>query len=149
MNDRYKQNLRNFYISNFLIDSKVWIGDLLSEECDSIYKEWNKRNNNLTYIYKNNIITLMSEISDVNDLILVKDDYPLLLKRVFQEKISLETLLITNSIIKFFPIWNRDIKEDIIWPQFKKKCIKYFPFLSFDKDKMTEILKTEVKSAYK
>lgn len=149
LNDRYKQNLRNFYISNFLIDSKVWIGDLLSEECDSIYKEWNKRNNNLTYIYKNNIITLMSEISDVNDLILVKDDYPLLLKRVFQEKISLETLLITNSIIKFFPIWNRDIKEDIIWPQFKKKCIKYFPFLSFDKDKMTEILKTEVKSAYK
>jgi len=145
LNNRYGEKLQDFYIANFLIDSKVWIGDLLSNECDSNYKEWNKKINNLTYIYKNNIIELMDEVTDLNELLYVNDDYPLLLKRVLQEKVSLESLLITNSILKFFPMWNKNIKDDIIWPHFRKKCVKYFPFLSFDKDKMTEILKIEAK----
>lgn len=146
LDQRYGENVQNFYVANFLIDSKIWIGDLLSDEADKNYKDWNKRINNLTYIYKNNIISLMDEVSDLNDLILIKEDYPLFLKRVMQERVCLETLLITNSILKFFPRWNKDIKDDIIWPQFRKKCIKYFPFLHYDKCKMKEILKTEAKN---
>jgi hypothetical protein len=142
---RYSTDLQNFYVSNLIENPKIWIGELLSNDCDKIFKEWNKKNSNLTYIYKQDIINLLEEVSDINDLILIKDDFPLLMQKVMQEKIQLETLLIMNSVLRFFPLWNRDIKDDIFWPGFKNKCFKYYPFLKFNKDDMKSILKNEVK----
>lgn len=61
------------------------------------------------------------------------------------KQISLETLVILNDIMNFFPMWNKKIDDDILWPDFKMKCEKYTPFLNYDKVKFKEILKEKIK----
>ena len=141
---RYEQNLEEFFLANFLEDPKIWINDLLSEESDHIYKLYQKKMESLAYSFKNDIVNLFEETENLNDLFLVKTDFPILLKKTMQNKINLETLLIMDSILNFFSVWNNNIKEDIIWKNFQLKCIKYFPFIKFDRNKMKEILKMEV-----
>ena len=62
-----------------------------------------------------------------------------------QKDIALETLIILNDLMNFFPMWEKEIYDDIVWPSFKKKCEKYKPFLSYDKEKFKLILKEKIK----
>ena len=49
---RYGENIQDFYVANFLENPKLWIHDLLGQECDDIYKEWLRKNQSLTYHFK-------------------------------------------------------------------------------------------------
>lgn len=145
LSKKYDNQLIYFYISNFLENPNIWIHELNSENSDEIFRKWLKKNESLTYIFKNEIDDLIQEYEDLNQILIVKKEFPILMKKVLQQKISLETLLIMNSMLNFLPNWDRKINDEIIWNSFKLKCIKYFPFLKFDKVKMKNILKSEVK----
>jgi T4 gene Gp59 loader of gp41 DNA helicase C-term/T4 gene Gp59 loader of gp41 DNA helicase len=145
LDKKYGENLVDFYVSNFLEDQKVWINDLLSEDCHLVYLKWLKKKDSLTYIYKNDIIDLLEEYEDLNKVLIVKNSYPILMNRVLQEKTNLETLLLVNSIVKFFNTWDKKLKGDLIWEPFALKCKKYYGFLKFDRDKVKDILVKEVK----
>lgn len=142
---KYNNDLETFYVANFLDNPKAYIFDLLSEEANERYVSFIKKNESLTYLFKQDIIFLLDINEDFNSIFLPSKDCPILMKEVLKERTNLETLLILNSILRFFPSWNKAMKDNIIWDQFKIKCIKYFPFMKFDKDKMKTILKTEVK----
>jgi hypothetical protein len=142
---KYNSDLQSFYIANLLDNPKAYIFDLLSEEANERYMSFLKKNESLTYLFKQDIINLLDRNEDFNSIFIPSKDCPILMKEVLKEKTNLETLLILNSILRFFPNWNKNMKDNIIWDQFKLKCIKYFPFMKFDKDKMKTILKTEVK----
>jgi len=53
--------------------------------------------------------------------------------------------VILNDIMNFFPMWNRKISDDIIWPNWRLKCEKYTPFINYDKVKFKNILRELVK----
>lgn len=134
LDKKYKKELLYFYVSNFLIDSKIWINELLSDECETIYKNWKAKNESLTYHFKNDILNILNDHDDLNSVLLFKNKYPELLVRVFQEKTSIETLLMMNSSLKFLGNWNNKLKDDIVWEPFYLKCRKYYRFLRFNKD---------------
>ena len=47
-----------------------------------------------------------------------------------------------NKILKFFPRFDRQIKNKLIWKELKKKCVKYEPFLKdVDEKKFKSIMK--------
>lgn len=142
---KYNDDLETFYVANFLDNPKAYVFELLSEEADERYKSFMKKNESLTYLFKQDIINLLDQNEDFNSIFIPSKDCPILMKEVLKERTNLETLLILNSILRFFPNWNHTMKDNIIWEQFKIKCIKYFPFMKFDKDKMKTILKLEVK----
>jgi hypothetical protein len=142
---RYGENLKYFYVSNFLENPKIWINDLLSQEADDVYKNWQKKKESLGYIFKNDISLIFEDRDNLNDVLLVKKDFPILMKMVMQKKVSLETLLILDDILQFIKVWEKKINDELIWKGFRLKCIKYKPFLIFDTDKMKTILKQEVK----
>jgi len=144
LNSRYGDELKNFYIANLLENPNVWIFDLLNQECDDIYKIWKKKQESLGYIFKNDISLLLEE-GDFNKIFLVDKTFPPLMRLVQQKRINFETLLILDDILKFIDKWNRHIKEELIWKAFFMKCVKYKPFLIFDKDKFKKVLKEEVK----
>ena len=73
------------------------------------------------------------------------NSYPLLMRMVQQKQVALETLCILNDIMNFFPMWDKKIDDDIIWPQWETKIKKYTPFLHYDKEKFKQILKEKVK----
>lgn len=146
LSNLYKENLTNFYVSNFIDNPKYCVFDLLSPECEETYKKWKKRQDALSYVYKTEMSELLTEY-ELNELLTVKKTYPIFMTEVMREKVSLDTLLISDCILQFFKDWEKNIKEEIIWGAFKMKCEKYRSFMNIDLPKMKEILKMEVKNA--
>jgi len=138
--------LKDYYIANFLVDDVQWVGDILGPESEENYKKWQKRIQSLTYTFENDIIILLDKVENPNDLLVVKNnEFPKLMQYATQGDISLETLIILDDIMNFFPMWEKEIYDDIVWPNFKIKCMKYKPFLHYDKEKFKQILKEKIK----
>jgi hypothetical protein len=137
--------LRDFYIANFLEGDK-WVGEIANADGEEVYKKWQKTQQSLTYTFENDIMYLLSNGGSPDEMLEVKpNSYPVLMHLVQLKQVSLETLCILNDIMKFFPMWNKKIDDDIVWPDFKMKCEKYTPFLNYDKVKFKAILKEKIK----
>jgi len=138
--------LKDYYIANFLVDDVQWVGDILGPESEENYKKWQKRIQSLTYIFENDIIRLLDRVDNPNELLMVrKNEFPLLMQCATQGDIAIETLIILDDLMNFFPMWEKEIYDDIVWPNFKIKCMKYKPFLHYDKNKFKQILKEKIK----
>ena len=70
--------------------------------------------------------------------------HPYLLTTMLQGDIMIETVAILNDLMGFFPMWEKKITDDIIWPNWKLKIEKYTPFLYYDKPKLKGILKENI-----
>jgi hypothetical protein len=140
------QDLRDFYVSNFLVKDVNWVGDIANAEGEENYKEWQKRNQRLTYEFEQDIIRILEQADNPDELIKVPSNgYPALLLGAKQHKICIETLVILDDIMNFFPMWNKKISDDIIWPTYRDKCLRYKPFIQYDKEKFKTILKESIK----
>ena len=62
-----------------------------------------------------------------------------------QGTINIETLVILDDIMNFSKYWKSNIKDDIVFPDFMKKCESYKPFINYDKEKFKQIIKTALK----
>ena len=135
------EQLRNFFLANFIYGDSTWVGEMLGPEGDKAYSKWQKTNQSLTYVFENDIIRLVG--NDAPDQMLIVNDgqHPKLLREVMSGTIAIETMVILNDIMHFFPMWNRKISDDIIWPNWRLKCEKYAPFVTYDKVKFKNILK--------
>lgn len=138
------EELRNFYIANFVYGDASWVGEMTGPEGEVAYKKWQKINQSLTYVFENDILGLVGDESPEQMLIVHDGQHPTLLREVMSGTISVETLCILNDIMNFFPMWNRKISDDIIWPNWRLKCEKYAPFIQYDKVKFKNILKEVV-----
>ncbi|CAB4222011.1 59 protein [uncultured Caudovirales phage] len=150
-NDRYSfhklsrkfnvADMQNFMISNFINDNGTWIGDMLSPDGEENYKNWKKTQQSLSYVFENDLINLLKSVDAPNKLLEVPSGcYPILLSESMAGSVKLESLLILNSIMNFFSMWNKTIDDDIVWPNYYLKCVKYIPFLDFDKTKFKNIV---------
>jgi hypothetical protein len=139
-------NLREYYVANFLTGDVQWIGDILGPDAEENYKKWQKRIQSLTYTFESDIIKVMDQVDNPNELLIVKQNqFPKLMVFATQGDITLETLIILDDLMNFFPMWEKQIYDDIVWPNFKIKCVKYKPFLHYDKEKFKQILKEKIK----
>jgi hypothetical protein len=140
------EDLKNFYVSNLLEKDVNWIGDINNLEGEETYKKWQKRTQSLTYRFEQDIIGLLNETQSPNEMLVVKDgQYPVLLKEVMHNTIAVETLVILNDIMNFFPMWDKKISDTIVWPSMRNKFVKYAPFIVYDKYKFKSILKETLK----
>jgi hypothetical protein len=136
------EELQQFYIANFVYGSSTWVGEMLGPNGDEAYLKWSKINQALTYNFKENIIGLLSCVDEPDEIFRVHGgQHPRLLVEVMQGVSTIETMVILNDMMNFFPMWTKNIDDDIIWPNWKLKSEKYAPFLRYDKPKFKEILK--------
>ena len=136
------EDLKNFYVANLLEKDVNWIGDINNLEGEETYKKWQKRNQSLTYRFEQDIIELLSLTDSPNEMLMVDDgQYPLLLKKVLQNTVCVETMVILNDIMNFFPMWDKKISDTVVWPTLKRRYVKYTPFINYDKDRLKAILK--------
>lgn len=137
--------LRDFIVANFIDREIKWVGDLTNEEGESSYFKWKKRNQSLTYNFTNQVDFLLSEVNNPEDLLRIRSgNFPLLLQMTMQGKVEVETLCIMNDIMRFLPMWDKKVDDDIIYPEWSRKIVKYTPFIQFDKDKFKMILKNKL-----
>ena len=140
--------LKNYYVANFLVDNNHWVGDLLTPQGEEVYRKWQKINQALTYTFENDIIYLLDKYGIKGEEIFRVDrgNYPKLLEEVMRGTVQIETLIMLNNNANFVDThWTPRITDDIVWPQWLMKIKKYTPFLYYDKDKIRNILKEKVK----
>jgi hypothetical protein len=133
--------LKQFYIANFLEGDK-WVGEMTNAEGEDAYKKWLKRQQSLTYIFENDILYLVDHFEDDKESIIKVYDgeHPNLLGLLMRDKVSIETVIIMNDILNFWPMWTKKIREDIIWPIWQIQIEKYTPFVQYDKAVFKNIL---------
>lgn len=144
--------LIELFVSNFILNSNNWIGNLLQEEAEDNYQEWIKKTESLTYHFSEECDSLFSWMQKkkyhLDDLFHIKgNDHPMIVKMVLQKKISFETFAILNSIFKFGSKINKKI-DDPIWTSLYIKMTKYFPFLNIDVAKYRLIVKRKIENEY-
>ncbi len=142
--------LKNFYVANFIQGKGDWVGDLL-QDGDENYTKWQKTQQSLTYTFENDIMYMFDSVDGAEFWHI--DDYfkpidggwPMLITKMMHDKISLETVCILVDIFGCMPKWEKQITEDIIWPTHRRIIKKYTPFIQYDKEKFTKFLKEKIK----
>jgi len=127
-----------YLVANFINRDVNWLGDLLDETADNTYNDWVKRQQSLSYNFQQDLNKLDTDFQ--TNLIVKDGQHPYLLKLYRQGIVSIETMVILNSLVNFFPYWNREITDTILWPELCTKMEKYKPFVEFDFEKCKKIL---------
>lgn len=141
------EDLQDFYVSNFIDRNIKWVGELTNEEGESTFLKWKKRNQSLTYLFTENLEYLFDKVEKPDKILAVRSgNFPMLLSSTMEGAVSVETLCILNNILNFFPMWEKKIDDDIIFPEWKRKAEKYTPFIDFDQTKYKNILKELMKN---
>ena len=138
------EEVANFLIANFTSGDR-W-GGLFDSEASERYQEWKKRTESLTYIFTNDLDTLMLELEKENMSIedafkITKSQHPYIIKAFLRKTITLETLVILEKIFPFTGYFDTNIGDDVMWPDISRLIRKYKPFLRFDKEKYNGIFR--------
>jgi hypothetical protein len=140
------EELKDFYVANFIECDFKWIGDINGEIGEKNYLKWKKRRESLSYVFQDNIDFLLDQVDNPGELLVVKSgNYPKLLLSTMQGSIEVETLCILNDLMNFLPMWTKKITDDIIWPEWKRKVEKYTPFIDYNKTKYKLLLTQKIK----
>jgi hypothetical protein len=122
----------DFLVSNFVATDNVngiWIGEIINSG-ERIYTEWMKRQQSLTYLFKEQSSELFSEIK-LEDALKCSKGHPQILKAFLSSKICLETLVIYDRIFEFSERFDKKLL-DPVWETVSLKIRKYKPFLNTD-----------------
>ena len=140
---KYKdEEIVNFLVANFVESTNVnqiWIGEIISSG-ERTYAEWMKRQQSLTYLFKEQSNELFSE-NELESVFDCSKGHPIVLKKFLGGNISLETLVIYNKIFLFRNKFDKKL-NDPIWETVSLKIQKYSPFLNnLDMFKYKKILR--------
>ena len=140
----------NYFLSNFVSNTNLWVGDIIGKTGDETYKQWSKKLEALHYYYEQDIDYIIErmETKDIkfNDLFLsVNGQHPTILKMFLSKKINFETLIILDDILKFTKKLNKDITEKVLWPKLFDRMKRYKPFLSYNITKYKISLRDKMK----
>ena len=109
---------------------------------DICYKEWQKRQQSLQYIFKQETEQLFSEYK-VDDVFDCSKGHPPVLKKFLIGNISPETLVIYDKIFLFRNNFDKALL-DPVWEGVSLKIKKYTPFLNIDVFLYKKLLKETV-----
>ena len=132
-------DVHSFLIANLSENEKSWIRDLAySEEAEKTYKDWMKRQQSLTYVFKQELSNLNTKFND--NFICENNEHPNLLKLYLGKQISLDTLCLLLELTGAKKHCDSKMQYDLIWDTLRIKVEKYSPFITYDKDKIKNII---------
>jgi len=135
------KEVEEFFISNFITctdPSKLWIGEMIREG-EVRYTDWKKRNQSLSYIFKEEIESILAN-QDLDSIFARKNGHPIILKKYLGGEISIETLVILDHILGFKKQFDKKL-QDPVWETVSRRIKKYNPFLNIDVFRYRKILK--------
>jgi len=131
----------DFLVSNFVATDtpqNLWIGSLINEG-ERTYVEWMKRQQSLTYLFKEQSEELLSEIK-LEDAFNCSKGHPPILKKFLGGKISPEILVIYDKIFQFGNVFDTKLM-DPVWEIVSLKIRKYNPFIHIDVSDYKQLLR--------
>jgi len=131
----------DFLLSNFVASDtpgNLWIGEIINSG-ERTYADWMRRQQSLTYLFKEQSSELFLE-TKLDDALNCSKGHPPVLKKFLSGKISLETLVIYNKIFLFGNMFDKKLL-DPVWETVSLKIKKYNPFLNIDVFQFKRILR--------
>ena len=126
------QEITDFLLANFVTTNtpqNLWIGEIINSG-ERTYADWMKRQQSLTYLFKEQSKKLLSE-KELEEVFNCSRGHPPILKKYLGGEISLETFVIFEKIFSFGKKFNRKLK-DPVWETVSMKMKKYIPFLNIN-----------------
>ena len=134
-----QKDIQNFFVFNFIEDMK-YIGDMMDIEGQQNYTKHKKIHESLTREFEKDINTMTGQFDDllvVNNI----NTPPKIIEMWMEEEVSLETVVILNSLTDFVYWEGKKITETLFWPDVSRKITKYSPFVNFNREKCLDIVK--------
>jgi len=140
----------DYFVSNFVNNTNLWVGDIIGSTGDESYKEWSKRIEALHYYYEQDIDYILERMTankiEFDDIFTSHDgQHPPILKMVLSKKICVETFVILEDILSFANRLDKDILETVLWPKMHDRVARYKPFLKYDIPRYKITLRKKVK----
>ena len=126
------QEITDFLLANFVTTNtpqNLWIGEIINSG-ERTYADWMRRQQSLTYLFKEQSKKLLSE-KELEEVFNCSKGHPPILKKYLGGEISLETFAIFEKIFSFGKKFNRKLK-DPVWETVSLKVKKYIPFLNIN-----------------
>jgi len=136
--------IKEFFVSNLVEandPNSVWIGNVIREG-DTCHKEWQRRQQSLSYIFKEQSEEMLSS-SNLKELFDCSKGHPPILKMFLSGKIDIETLVIWDKIFLFGKTFDKKLL-DPVWELVSLKIQKYSPFLNIDVEDYKKVLRNIV-----
>ena len=134
-----QKDLQNFFVFNFIEDMK-YIGDMMDIEGQQNYTKHKKIHESIHREFEKDINTITEQFDDllvVNNI----NTPPKIIEMWMEEEVSLETVVILNSLTDFVYWEGKKITETLFWPDVSRKITKYSPFVNFDREKCITFLR--------
>ena len=147
LSTRYAEtDILDFFVANFLADSKRWIGNLLANDGKDVYLDYKKRKEAFTYHFKQECGTIASDLGrrniSFNDgFIPPNGQHPRILRLLIQRKISYQTAVVLDHFLGFTKNWDKEITEKVVWPEISLKVSRVKPFVNFNATECKLIMK--------
>ncbi len=126
------QEVVQFLVSNFISadnPQNLWIGEIINSG-ERNYAEWMKRQQSLSYLFKEQMNELLSE-NELESVFNCSKGHPLILKKYLAGDVSIENVVICEKIFSFREKFDKKL-DDPVWETVSLKIKKYLPFLNID-----------------
>lgn len=138
------KNVEKFLVANFVDgDKDFWIGEMRDDKVHKTYEEYERRQQALSYIFKEDLGKLKEEFND--NIVVPENEHPYLLRLYLRKDICIETLTLLDMLCTILPYWDKVLDGDVIWKDVRMKLIKYRPFMSVDINKYRQIVLSKFK----
>jgi len=131
----------DFLLSNFVsVDNpqNLWIGEIINSG-ERTYADWMRRQQSLSYLFREQSTELFSEIK-LDDALNCSKGHPPVFKRLLSGRLSLETFVIYDKIFRFSENFDKKLL-DPVWETISLKIKKYDPFLNINMFQYKKILR--------
>ena len=126
------QEVVQFLVSNFVSSDNpqnLWIGEIINSG-ERNYAEWMKRQQSLTYLFKEQMNELLSD-NELESVFNCSKGHPPILKKYLAGDVSIENVVICEKIFSFRERFDKKL-DDPVWESVILKIKKYLPFLNID-----------------
>ena len=136
----------DYFVSNFVSNTNLWIGDIIGKSGDEHYKQWSKKIEALHYYYEQDLDYMLERKIEFDDIFTSKDgQHPPILKMFLSKRINFETFIILDDILSFTKQLNKKINEKVLWPKLYDRMTRYRPFLKYNVTKYKKSLRDKLK----
>ena len=122
----------DFLVSNFVAadnTSNLWIGEIINSG-ERTYQEWMKRQQSLTYLFKEQSTELFSQ-AKLENVFDCSKGHPILLKTFLKSELAPEIMVIYDTIFSYISEFDKKLL-DPVWETVSLKIKKYKPFIHID-----------------
>ena len=131
----------DFLLSNFVSSDNpqnLWIGEIINSG-ERTYAEWMRRQQSLSYLFKEQSNELLSE-NKLEDVFNCSKGHPIILKRFLSGKLCLEAFVIYDKIFQFAQDFDKKLL-DPVWETVSLRIKKYDPFININMFQYKKILR--------